>query len=113
VARRRKRKPNPEDDEDRADNNEEQPQDGTADGTGGTVLVTLRNVPPYTDWYIRRFEQSYYMSNLFPQGPPKISKKPSSRSISQRTVQSEIYTAALLRFQSQGLARLLAPYDEG
>lgn len=54
----RKRKPNPDDDD---EEEEEEMREGSGlGGTGskesrrGTILITLRNVAPYTQWYVYR-----------------------------------------------------------
>ena len=52
VHKARKRKRNPEDgsDDDEADLEDNSQDINTARSARGTVLVTLRNVPPYTLW---------------------------------------------------------------
>ena len=54
----RKRKRSSNDDEE--DNDEDEDQTTQAAGRArGTILITLRNVPPYTEWYARCLSQCY------------------------------------------------------
>ena len=51
----RKRKPNPDDDDDDEEEEEDGHDSGNRngeEGRRGTVLITLRNVAPYTQWYV-------------------------------------------------------------
>jgi 25S rRNA (uracil2634-N3)-methyltransferase len=46
----RKRKRTAEDDDDRCTDDDENEAVGAGDRARGTILITLRNVPPYTEW---------------------------------------------------------------
>lgn len=46
----RKRKRPAEDDDDRWTDDDENEAVGAGDRARGTILITLRNVPPYTEW---------------------------------------------------------------
>lgn len=51
-----KKKPKIDDDDDdevpEATSDTDLPPENTTDGNRGTLLVTLRNVPPYTQWLV-------------------------------------------------------------
>ena len=49
-SRKRKRTEDDEEDADERMSGDDAPMAGDAGGARGTVLVTLRNVAPYTDW---------------------------------------------------------------
>ena len=69
----RKRKRPSTDDEDDNDDGEDQ----TACARG-TILITLRNVSPYTEWYARRFCLWRRCVDIVGRDVPKLAKSPPS-----------------------------------
>ncbi|KAI0050617.1 hypothetical protein FA95DRAFT_1676641 [Auriscalpium vulgare] len=66
VHARRRKKPSEDDDEDREMSETE--QDGGDTRSRGTILITLRNVPPYTEWDVARLAKN--------PPPPKAMNEP-------------------------------------
>ncbi|KAI0323058.1 hypothetical protein OF83DRAFT_1090509 [Amylostereum chailletii] len=70
VIPRRKRKHNPDDDEDEATRQtDDENETDEAIGARGTVLITLRNVAPYTEWDVPRLAK-------LPPPPQSVGEKP-------------------------------------
>ncbi|KAG1757026.1 hypothetical protein EDB19DRAFT_1890883 [Suillus lakei] len=57
---RKQKKPTDDDDDDNVNDDvtDDAPSPSTAQGSRGTVLVTLRNVPPYTNWDVPRLAKT-------------------------------------------------------
>jgi hypothetical protein len=72
----------------------------TSAGKRGTVLVTLRNVAPYTQWL--DFCCSYYrlqLNNGIRQGCPSSGEETSGTNFGEDEAQPSLHSATIIRFQ--------------
>jgi hypothetical protein len=95
-SRKRKR---PSSDDEWTDGDDEETIDGRA---RGTILITLRNVPPYTEWSAYRYTASGGLANItFAQGRAKTSEESTtSTSLFCRHAEPSLYLISLICFQS-------------
>jgi 25S rRNA (uracil2634-N3)-methyltransferase len=60
----RERKHPPDDDDDGGTDDEDNEMGGVGGRTRGTILITLRNVPPYSEWFAYRCCSQWLLADI-------------------------------------------------